>query len=315
MKACTAQPTTLLEAMRYFADPDVCVKFIASMRWPNGPKCPRCSFQEVRFLENRRVWECRDRKCKKQFSVKVGTIFEDSPISLDKWLCAIWMIVNAKNGVSSYEIHRSLGVTQKTAWFMMHRIRLALQRGSLDKLKREVEADETYIGGKARFMHADKRKEKEVKTGRSDGKAIVMGLLERHGEVRTRVIQEATSDNLKGMIHEHVRPASHVYTDQFKSYYGLSEKFLHRVINHAECYVKGRIHTNGIENFWSLLKRGLKGTYVSVEPFHLFRYLDEQSFRFNGRKGTDLDRFVAAVMTVGGRRLTYQHLTGHAGSC
>lgn len=300
------QPTTLLEAVRYFADPDTCLQFVAHLRWPDGPSCPRCTFHMVRFLQTRRLWACK--RCKKQFSVKVGTIFEDSPIPLDKWLCAIWMIVNAKNGVSSYEIHRYIGVTQKTAWFMAHRIRLALQRGSLNKLKQEVEADETYIGGKARNMHYAKRQENVGRGG--TGKAVVVGLLQRHGEVRTRVVEHTTAAELKGMIKENVERWSEVYTDEHQSYVGLGANYFHRVINHAETYVKGRIHTNGIENFWSLLKRGLTGTYISVEPFHLFRYLDEQTFRFNARRGTDLDRFISAVSSIAGRRLTCQRLVG-----
>jgi transposase-like protein len=301
------QPATLLDAIKYFTDPDTCLRFVADLRWPEGITCPRCQAKEPRFIKTRRIWECKG--CRKQFSVKVGTIFEDSALPLDKWLCAIWMIVNAKNGVSSYEIHRSLGITQKSAWFMMHRIRLALQRGSLDKLKREVEADETFIGGKARNMHADKRQEK-VKGRGATGKAIVMGLLERHGQVRTKVVETTSHKDLQKMIRANVERGSEVFTDEHGSYLGLNAGYIHHVINHAESYVKGRIHTNSIENFWSLLKRGLTGTYISVEPFHLFRYLDEQSFRFNTRKGTDLDRFVAAVSAVGGRRVTYQQLTG-----
>ncbi len=308
------QPATLVEAIRYYADQEVCFKLLTSIRWPDGVICPRCASKNVHLLTTRQIWKCREKTCHKQFSIKVGTIFEDSPIKLDKWFCAIWMIVSAKNGVSSYEIHRSLGVMQKTAWFMMHRIRLALQRGSLDKLKREVEADETFIGGKARNMHFDKRQEK-IKGGGPTGKAIVMGLLERHGKVRAQVVETRTGKDLKSMIRENVERGSEVFTDQLKSYVGVDRNYVHRVINHAEQYVQGRIHTNSIENFWSLLKRGLSGTYISVEPFHLFRYLDEQSFRFNARKGTDAERFLTAVSTIGGRRLTYQHLIGHAGSC
>ena len=308
------QPTTLIEAVRYFADPGTCMNFVADLRWPNGPQCPKCNgvaSQGVRLIPTRRIYECKDKACKKQFSVKVGTIFEDSPISLDKWLCGIWMIVNAKNGVSSYEIHRSLGVTQKTAWFMMHRIRLALQRKSINKLRREVEVDETYIGGKARFMHAEKKKDALIgKHSGASGKAIVLGMLERKGNVHLRVVKNTTHDDLQPIIRKNVERGSEVFTDQWSSYEGLGAGYLHRVINHTEAYVKGRIHTNGIENFWSLLKRGLKGTYISVEPFHLFRYLDEQAFRFNARFGTDLDRFLSAVSSIAGRRLTYQCLVG-----
>jgi transposase-like protein len=298
-------PQTLQQAIRYFADPEVCLTFVANLRWPEGAVCPRCSAKKPRFIQTRRIWECKG--CRKQFSVKVGTIFEDSPISLDKWLCAIWLIVNAKNGVSSYEIARSLGVTQKTGWFMMHRIRLALQRGSFaKKLAGPVEADETYIGGKARFMHSTKRS----RTRGITGKAIVMGLLERKGEVRTKVIEAATSQTLHRMVRDNVKTGSELYTDEWRGYRGLSWDYAHRVINHAEKYVDGIVHTQGIENFWSLLKRGIKGTYVSVEPFHLFRYLDEQAFRFNARKGNDQERFITAVAGVSGRRVTYQRLTG-----
>lgn len=302
-----ALPRTLQEAIRYFADPDRCLAFVVGLRWPNGPRCPRCSCEASRFIKTRALWECKG--CKKQYSVKVGTIFEDSPISLDKWLCAIWMIVNAKNGVSSYEIHRALGVTQKTAWFMMQRIRLALQNQSLEKLSGDVEADETYIGGLARNMHKNKR----ANVQHLDGyfrKACVLGMLERNGQVRAKVIQQASARTLKRIIPEHVEAGSQLITDEWAAYKQFQAHYAHKVINHAEAYVQGTVHTNTIENFWALLKRGLKGTYVSVEPFHLFRYLDEQAYRFNTRKANDQERFIAALSTVAGRRVTYQQLIG-----
>lgn len=302
------QPATLQDAIQYFSNEHTCVKFVADMRWPEGAGCPRCQSKNVAYVKSRYIWQCKG--CRKQFSVKVGTIFEDSPIKLSKWMCAMWLIVNAKNGVSSYEIHRSIGVTQKTAWFMMHRIRLALQRKSIDKLKREVEVDETYIGGKARFMHAAKKDATlNGRHGGPCGKAIVLGMLERKGNVHLRVVKNTRHEDLQPIIRKTVERGSEVFTDQWGSYDGLSAGYLHHVINHSETYVKGRVHTQGIENFWSLLKRGLTGTYISVEPFHLFRYLDEQAFRFNARKGNDLQRFISAVSTVGGRRLTYQTLT------
>lgn len=302
-------PATLQQAIQFFSDEETCVQFVAKMRWPNGVTCPQCQAANVPYVKSRFVWQCKG--CRKQFSVKVGTIFEDSPIKLSKWMCAMWLLVNAKNGISSYEVARSIGVTQKTAWFMMHRIRLALQRKSINKLKREVEVDETYIGGKARFMHADKKKDALLgKRGGTSGKAIVLGILERKGNVHLRVVKNTTHEDLQPFIRKNVERGSEVFTDQWGAYEGLTAGYLHRVINHAEAYAKGRIHTQGIENLWSLLKRGLTGTYISVEPFHLFRYLDEQSFRFNARKGTDSERFLAAVSTIGGRRLTYQALTG-----
>lgn len=303
-------PTTLQETIQYFSDSQRSMDFVVAMRWPHGPICPRCQSQEYNFLKTRSIWECKG--CKKQYSVKVGTIFEDSAIKLDKWICAMWMIVNAKNGISSYEIHRSLGVTQKTAWFMMHRIRLALQNGALDrKLTGEVEADETYIGGKARNMH----KGKQAKALKAEGyfrKAVVMGMLERDGEVRTKVLNVASAKVLAREIRANVEPGSTLYTDQLASYTRVGQEYAHHVINHAQEYVRGNVHTNSIENFWSLLKRGIKGTYVSVEPFHLFRYLDEQSFRFNTRKSNDQGRFMEAMASIVGKRVTYEQLLGRA---
>lgn len=303
-------PKTLVEAIHYFADPDRAFDFLVKLRWPHGVTCPACGSQAVHFLATQRRWKCRTRHARQQFSVKAGTIFEDSPLGLDKWMPAMWMIVNAKNGVSSYEIGRSLGVTQKTAWFMMHRIRLALQHQSFDKkLSGDVEADETYIGGKARNMHWDKQKRVKKQEG-SFRKAVVVGMLERNGEVRCKVLETASARILQREVRANVEAGSQLFTDQLAAYKHLQMDYAHRVINHAERYVKGNVHTNGIENFWSLLKRGLKGTYVSVEPFHLFRYLDEQSFRFNTRKANDQERFTEAVSTVSGRRVTYQQLIG-----
>jgi transposase-like protein len=314
-------PDTLLGAINYFADLNVASAFVAALRWPTGVECPRCSGTDCPYVGSRRVWQCKG--CRKQFSVKVGTIFEDSPIPLTKWLPAMWMLVNCKNGVSSYEIARNLGVTQKTAWFMMHRIRTAIQSGSFMKIDGEVEIDETYIGGKARNMHASKRKRLGMSQKASMvGKVAVMGLLERHGKdghstMRTTVIAGRKQRQLREPIDKHVSTGATVYTDAFTAYRGLEDEFTHHVIDHAEKYVDGQVHTNGCENFWSLLKRAIKGTYVSVEPFHLFRYLDEQVYRFNNRKGTDVARFLEAAAAVFGKRLTYKILTGkrHVAPC
>lgn len=298
-------PKTLLEAVKYFSDADTALGCMVAIRWPDGITCPRCGSEKHSFVKTRRIWICAG--CKKHFSVKLGTIMEDSPIGLDKWLSAIWLIVNAKNGISSYEIHRSLGITQKSAWFLLHRIRKAMQTGTFNKLMGDVEVDETYIGGKARNMHPGRRKAQG--TG-FEGKVAVLGLLERHGEVRATVIPNNKRQFLHGQVHMHVEDGSQVFTDSLRSYNGLDSRYVHNVINHAERYVDGHIHTNGIENFWSLLKRSIKGTYVSVEPFHLFRYLDEQSFRFNNRKGNDADRFLKAAQNITDKRVTYKQLTG-----
>lgn len=313
MKETNDQPQTLLEAIRYFSDIDRCIDFMANLRWADGQaECPRCACPETYYLAKRRVWKCKG--CSKQFSIKVGTVMEDSPITLDKWLSAMWMIVNAKNGISSYEIHRAIGVTQKSAWFLLHRIRLAMQQGSFErKLSGQIEADETFIGGKARFMHKSviARKYGSANQGsNSVGKVAVMGLLERHGEVRVKVVPNRLKGTLQSEVREHVEAGSELFTDALKSYSGLKSDYVHQVIDHAEKYVDGQIHTNGMENFWSLLKRCVKGTYISVEPFHLFRYLDEQAFRFNSRKTTDAIRFVLALQAIVGKRLTYEQVTG-----
>ncbi len=302
-------PESLIEAIRYFADIDVCTEFVAAMRWPDGWACPRCGVMDFSYLTTRRLWKCKG--CKKQTSVKSGTIFEDSPLGLDKWLPAVWLVANSKNGVSSHEMARSLGVTQKSAWFMLHRIRLAMQTGSFNKADGEVEVDETFIGGKARNMHAAERKRKITGTGGVD-KTIVVGALERGGEVRAAVAADRSADTLTGYVRDNVTEGARVYTDALSAYAGLSADYTHETIDHAVEYVNRHVHSNGIENFWSLLKRGLHGTYVSVEPFHLFRYLDERVFTYNARDLTDLGRFALVLGSVSCRRLTYTALTGKA---
>jgi transposase-like protein len=310
-----SKPRTLKDAVVYFSNPDNCLNYLAERRWPNGAVCPTCGSDRVSFVPKRRVWQCKTRHAKCQFSIKVGTIFEDSPLGLDKWLPAVWMITNCKNGVSSWEIHRAIGVTQKTAWFMLHRIRLAMQSGSFEKFggSGPVEADETFIGGLARFMHKDK-KAKITGTGGA-GKELVMGLLDREtGKVRVKHVSNRKRGTLQEEVRANVAAGAEVFTDELASYTGLDADYVHQFVNHAEEYVNGNVHTNGMENFWSLLKRGLKGTYISVEPFHLFRYLDEQAFRYNNRKDMDDgDRFSAVVSQIVGKRLTYHHLTGKDG--
>jgi transposase-like protein len=314
----SSKPKTLQQAILHFANPENCLQFMVKVRWPDGVvTCPTCGRQDVVFLKNQNKWQCKSVHSKRQFSAKVGTIFEDSPITLDKWLVAIWMISNCKNGVSSYEIGRALAVTQKSAWFMLHRIRLAMQARSLMKLGgsgKQVEVDETFVGGAARFMHADKRKRRITETGTKD-KTAVMGILERGGEVRAAVVGNRRKHALQTNIRAHVKAGSAIYTDALLSYQGLKHQgFEHKVVDHAECYVDGQVHTNGLENFWSLFKRQLKGTYISVEPFHLFRYLDEQVFRYNFRKlPHDGARFERVASHILGKRLTYAEVTGKVG--
>jgi len=309
-------PATLQQAIIHFKDFSNCKAFMSELRWPDGVvRCPHCGSDHVTWLENARIWKCYSKHDRPRFSLKTGTIFEDSPISLDKWLAAVWLVVNCKNGISSYEVSRDLGISQKSTWFMDHRIRFALHQGTFENmLSGEVEADETFIGGLSRNMHRDKREKKITGTGGKD-KTAVMGILERGGKVRTKVIPNRKKSALQAEVRRHVEAGSALYTDALQSYDGLTE-FQHGVVDQAVKYVDGKIHTNGLENFWSLVKRGLKGTYISVEPFHLFRYLDEQVYRYNNRKDadgeklTDWDRFKAACAQIVGKRLTWDELTG-----
>jgi transposase-like protein len=312
-----AKPKTLLEAIAAYADGDIALTEAADSRWPKGVSCVHCGADSPMFLKTRKIWKCS--KCRKQFSFKAGTLLEDSPIGLDKWLPAIWLIANNRNGVSSWELHRAIGVTQKTAWFMLHRIRLAMQDlGSGGKLGGEVEVDETFIGGKARNMHKHVKDCKIGARGGVDGKEIVMGIVERGGKVRAMHVEKRSKPILQAIIRNHVEAESALYADALKSYEGMPE-FKHEMVDHAVEYVRGNVHTNTMENFWALLKRGLKGTYVSVEPFHLFRYLDEQCFRYNnrldaaGEKVCDYERFKAVLSQVTGRRITYKKLIGKEG--
>jgi len=311
-------PKTLLEAINLFSKPENCREFMIGVRWLDGVvRCPTCGSEKVVYMETAKLYNCKVKHPKQKFSLKVGTIFEDSPIGLEKWLPAVWLIVSAKNGISSYELHRSLGVTQKTAWFMLHRIRLAMQTGSFMKAGGNggaVEIDETFIGGKARNMHSQKRKLRVIAQG-GKGKAIVMGILERGGKVRTQVIENRKGKTLQPIVRESVEAGSELYTDMHLGYWGLDADYAHKMVDHAVEYVNGRVHTNGMENFWALLKRTVGGTYVAVEPFHLHRYLDEQTFRFNNRATkdnplNDADRFTYAMTQIVGRRLTYAELTG-----
>jgi transposase-like protein len=303
-------PKTLREAIRYFADPDICLEAAKQLRWPDGVvKCPHCGSAEVWFLGSERIWKCKTRHPLRKFSVKVGSIMEDSALSIDTWLVAIWMLANCKNGVSSWELHRALGITQKSAWFVLQRVRLAMQTGTFEKMGASggpVEADETFIGGLARFMHKDKRAKKIKGTGGA-GKELVAGLLDREtGKVRVKHVANRDAKTLHAHVKENVEKGAELMTDELVSYTGLDKEYVHQFVNHAEEYAKGNVHIQGIDNFWALLKRAIKGTYVSVEPFHLFRYLDEEAFRFNERKHDDGDagRFEVAASGMFGKRLT-----------
>lgn len=300
-------PQTLLEAVVYFSNERAAWLCMVNRRWADGAvTCPRCQSEKVKLIETRMIWQCNG--CSRQFSVKVGTIFEGSNISFSKWLPAMWLICNAKNGVSSCELARSLGVTQKTAWFMLHRLRLAFNNGGpFEKLSGEVESDETFIGGRESNKHFSKR----LDMGRGAvGKAVVWGAIERKGTVIASVVPDTKAPTLRSKLFTHVQRGSNLYTDAHAGYNRLNSVFMHQVVDHAITYVEGSIHTNSMENFWSLLKRTIKGTYVAVEPYHLFRYLNEQVFRFNTRKIKDYQRFDLALGQVFGKRIRYSELTG-----
>lgn len=302
----TPLPKALIEAIQYFADPKVCVEFVKNLVFEDGEVfCRKCGNMEVTALSTRQLWQCKG--CRKQFSVKVNTIFEDSPISLSKWLVAVWLITNAKNGISSYEIHRAIGVTQKTAWFLLHRIRHAMAEGSFVKLSGVVESDETWVGGSEKHKHVTKQMFK--RNGRKDDKTLVMGMLERGGRVVAKVVDNQTKPVITAEVRKHVEAGATLYTDALHSYRSLAGEYNHDFTDHRIQYVRGPVHSNSIEGFWSLLKRSIKGTYTHIEPFHLNAYLNEQALRYNLRKGNDFTRFNQVVGQVAGRRLTWKQLT------
>jgi transposase-like protein len=299
-------PTSLVEAVRYYSDLDVCENKMARMKWDNGePVCPDCQSGNCGRIASRRKWQCRE--CRKQFSVKVGTIFEDSPLGLDKWFVAVWSIANAKNGISSHELARALAITQKSAWFMLHRIREAMKTGSFRKMTGTIESDETFVGGEAKNMHAAK-KAKKIRGRGPVGKTAVQGILERGGEVRTFVVGNTEAETLQGNVARNVEKGSNVYTDAAASYAGLGRRYTHATVDHIREYVRGEVHTNGLENFWSLFKRSIRGTWTHIAPFHTDRYAHEQSWRLNNRKTGDGIRFERLLANVVGHRLTYRQL-------
>jgi transposase-like protein len=325
-------PKTLQEAIQHFADFENCRRFMVGVRWLDDVvRCPHCGSEKVAYLAKARVYKCNEKHPKQKFSLKVGTVFEDSPLPLEKWLPAVWMLCNDKNGVSSYEIHRALGVTQKSAWFMLHRIRMAMQSGSFAKMGEgggPVEVDETFVGGKGKFMH--KSRKLRIQKARNKvpnwmsyaihpGKAVVMGILDREQrKVRATVVKNVKRETLQKEILANVKLGTAIYTDEAVAYDSLAKNYIHETVNHMDEYVRGQVHTQGLENFWSLLKRGLNGTYIAVEPFHLSRYVDEQVFRYNNRATkdnplNDSDRFMLAMSQIAGKRLTYAELTGKVG--
>jgi transposase-like protein len=319
-------PRTLLEAVRYFSDLKRAHDYFVAVRWPNGVACPRmgCGSANVRAIERvvksrsrkpgakphtEHLWFCKD--CKRQFTAKVGTIFEDSPIGLDKWLPAIWLLSADRNGISSYEIARALKVRQPTAWFILHRIRTMMGSENTEPLEGVVEADETFIGGKLKFS---KRARRYIREGNpwdpNLNKTRVLGIVQRGGKARAWVIPNFKKQTMLPKLVEAIRPDATLYTDGSGVMYQMGKQFAqHDWVNHALEYVKGHVHTNNIEGFWSVLRRTLGGTYIHVNPRHLNRYIAEQVFRFDERENSDGPRFNEALRGADSKRLTYKALT------
>lgn len=309
----TDLPKTLIDAVRYFSDEDLCRRLMRKLKWPDGePFCPRCGCDSISDVKGRPLIQCN--RCRKQISMTVGTVFEKSKVPLSKWFVAVWYLVNCRNGISSHELGRAIGVGQDTAWFMLHRIRKGMEQSGGGKMDGEVEADETFVGGRAANMHKHVRERKVAGRGPGDHMTAVQGILQRGGEVRAFVVTKTDADTLQGNVRRHVDPRAAVYTDAAAAYDGLSRTFLHQSIDHALAYVRGAVHTNGLENFWSVFKRAIKGTYTHVAPWHLHRYAHEQSFRHGVRQQSDSSRFWEAMQGVIGKRLTYRELAA-VGDC
>jgi transposase-like protein len=294
-----------------FTDPMEAATYLESIRWPNGPVCPHCGESERKPYplksKTRKLYKCA--ACRKQYTVTVGTIFEGSHIPLNKWLLAFYLLCSSKKGMSAHQLHRMLGLTYKSAWFMAHRIRYAMEQPPFAKpLEGVVEADETYVGGKERNR---KRQDKQKRTGRGTNKTPVVVLVERGGEARSFRMANVTGFEIKGAIRRNVARESRLMTDAFASYRGLGKEFAsHEYVSHGDGeYVRGDVHTNTAENYFSILKRGIDGTYHHISEAHLPRYLAEFDFRYNNRIGLgvdDAERTRKALAGVVGKRLTYQ---------
>lgn len=306
-------PQSLMAAMRHF-DPDGAETYIASIKWPDGPHCPKCGSVNVGQIKSRRRYQCCEKGCRKQFSLTTGTILEGTHLRLDQWVVAVWMIVGCRNGVSSCEIARTIDCKQQSAWHLLHRVRhiLAQDRtGMLGEHGAVVEADWTHVGGSLKFMtHA--RRERARARGHY-GKTLVHAMKERHtGKVRANIISSTRRKPLRAEVLSNVAKGTRFYTDESPSYKWAKDFYRHKSVNHQWFYVWNKTHVNGCENFFNCLRRGLKGTYVSASPEHLSAYVDETVWRFNNRKLTDWERFDKAMRLIVGKRLTYSTLTDGA---
>lgn len=315
----SSQKQTANGLMAHFTDDESALRFLETQRWPNGPVCPHCGVVNEAFrLQSKPesknkvrpgLWKCKP--CRKTFTAKMGTIFEDSHIPLSKWLFAIHLLCASKKGMSAHQLHRMLGVSYKSAWFMAHRIRYAMKQSTGTKLTGTVEVDETYIGGKRRNQGGTGR------PGKGSHKSTVVSLIQRDGSARSFHVKSVSSKNLKEILNEHVSKDANVMTDDFAAYDFVKKEYDHDVIRHGiRSYARRdgakRIHTNSAEGFFSLLKRGITGTFHHVSKQHLHRYLAEFDFRYSARNISDVDRALLAVKQIEGKRLTYHEAKAKA---
>jgi transposase-like protein len=295
---------TLKDLMNHFNDESVCRAYMEEMRWRGNVICPFCNASKPYKLRDGKTYRCKDKTCRKDFTVTIKTVFENSKVKLSTWLSALYVLTGHKKGISSHQLARDLGITQKTAWFVNHRLRLILNEPEPKPLENIVEIDETYVGGKFENMNRGRRKKWQEKG--TDNKVPVMGLLQRDGKARLTVIGAKT---FKDIVRDNVDNKALVITDSHLSYIGLSNEYAgHESVNHSiQEYKRGIVHTNSVEGFFSLFKRTIFGTYHAVSPKHLHRYCAESSYRFNFRKIKDADRFRMAISSTKGR-LKYKNL-------
>ena len=306
---------SLIQLLDHFKKEETCIKYYENIRWGGKPVCPHCGVDKAPYVTNR-GYKCSDKDCHSKFTVKVGTIFESSKISLRVWFAAIYLATNHKKGISSVQLALDLGITQKTAWFVLHRIREMLKDRAPQMLGENdmVEADEAYIGGKEKNKHYGKRRSEDGLSN-NDGtpykaKKAVVGIIERNGKVVLKHIPNANKKNMVEFIEKHVPKGSRIYTDESRVYSKLNKTYTHDTVRHSlSIYVAGDVHTNTIENFWSVLKRGLYGVYHQVSDKHLSRYLDEFAARFNSRHDGQQERF-EHFLAQNESVLTYRRLTG-----
>lgn len=315
---------SLIELCRYFKDEKTCFDFLEQQIWANGqPACPHCGSLHVYTRKNRsknpakegvREYKCAEKGCNKNFTSTVGTIFEGSKLPLQTWFCAIWLCTTSSKGISSHNLAKQLGITQKSAWFVLSRIREMFKQTAPHMLTGEVEIDETYVGGKEANKHKNKRRDKGI-TG-ATGKSPMVGLLQRDGNMVLRVIDadKANGETIKPIVRQHVSPEAIIYTDGFGAYKDLNKEFAgHGIVLHDKGeYVNGNVHTNTIEGFWSIMKRGIIGVYHFTSHKHLQRYCDEYTYRYNTRKEDSVEKFAKAIEHVAKARITYQTLIGKA---